>query len=87
MSSLPHRLGITLASFGVFLHAVWVILVAFDWAKPLMDRLYSLHFLVTDKTTLLDFNLSAAVGLLIVVLVVWYAAGYILGMLWNAYEK
>lgn len=78
----PHKIGLVLGTFLALVHAAWSLLVAMDWAKPLMDWVLSLHF-ISLSYSLSAFNLTNAVMLIVFTAVWGYIVGYVFAMIWN----
>lgn len=73
---------------GLFaiLHALWAILVAVGIAKPMMDWIFSLHFM-SFQYAITPFSFGTAIMLVIVTAVIGYVMGLVLGWLWNAAHR
>lgn len=77
-----HQIGM---SFGVLvglLHGFWSVLVFLGLAKPLLDFVYSIHFL-SNPFEVASFSLSNAVILVIFTTAVGYVFGGIFAWIWN----
>ena len=81
------RLGLTLGTLVGGLHAVWSLLVAFGYAKPFMDWVMSLHFVVNPGYQIQPFDLTTAVILVVVTSCVGYAVGYAFATIWNKLHR
>ncbi|MFA5789349.1 MAG: hypothetical protein WC924_05885 [Candidatus Gracilibacteria bacterium] len=77
-----NRAGLILGTFVGGLHLVWSLLVAANWAQPLMDFIFRMHFL-SNPYELSTFNLGMASLLVIITFVVGYVCGLVLSFLWN----
>ena len=69
------------AVFGVW-HLIWVSLVAFGAAKPILDLILKLHFLQFGYT-LAPFALSTAVTLLGLTFAIGAMLGLVFALVWN----
>jgi len=78
----PESVALAAGTFGALVHALWAVLVAVGVAQPLMDWLYSLHFL-DNPHVVAEFELGKAVTLLVVTFVFWYASGWLAALVWN----
>lgn len=81
-----HKTGLVLGSFAAFWHLVWVVLVAFGWAQPLMDFIYRMHSL-TNPNMVAPFDLMRSVWLIIIAFCVGYVAGNVFAFFWNKIQK
>ena len=81
-----HKVGLALGSLLGTWHAVWALLVAVGWAKPLINFFYSLHFM-SNPMMIQDFNFVAAILLVLVASLVGYAFGWAFGYFWNRLQK
>ncbi len=77
-----HKLGVTLGAFAGATHLVWVMLVLFGWAQPLVGFIFRLH-MVSPAHTILAFNWGSALLLVALTSVIGYVVGNVLGMIWN----
>ncbi len=78
--------GLAVGLFFGLAHLAWTILVALNWAKPLMEWILHLHF-VEMPLTFQPFAFGTALVLVAVTFVVGYIAGWVLAALWNALVK
>ncbi|MDE2312530.1 MAG: hypothetical protein KGJ93_05635 [Patescibacteria group bacterium] len=67
-------------------HAAWAIMVALNWAKPLMDWLLHLH-MMTLPYTIGPFHFWTSAWLVLATFVIGYITGWILAGLWNWAQK
>ena len=82
----PHNTGMTLGSFALLVHFVWILMAGAGWTKSFMDWMLSLHMMnLTWKMA--AFSWGAAIMLLIVTFVFGYLFGYIFASLWNYFHK
>lgn len=76
-------------AFGMFFglaHLVWSILVALNWAKPLVDWILGLHFMQLSYS-MAPFSFGTALLLVVVTFVVGYIFGFLIAALWNAFRE
>ena len=73
------------AVFGVW-HLMWVTLVAFGAAKPILDLILKLHFLQFDYA-LSPFVLSTALTLVGLTFALGGVLGLIFALVWNWLSK
>jgi hypothetical protein len=69
------------AVFGVW-HLIWVSLVAFGIAKPILDLILKLHFLQFDYA-LAPFVLTTAMLLVGVTFAIGAVLGLVFALVWN----
>ncbi|HEU4695572.1 MAG TPA: hypothetical protein VFR92_01255 [Sphingomicrobium sp.] len=69
------------AVFGVW-HLMWVSLVAFGVAKPIMDLILKLHFLQFDYS-LAPFAASTAITLVGLTFAIGALLGLVFALIWN----
>lgn len=69
------------AVFGVW-HSMWVSLVAFGVAKPILDLILKLHFLEFDYT-LAPFAASTAITLVGLTFAIGALLGLVFALVWN----
>lgn len=81
-----HKVGLTVGGFAGLVHIVWSVLVAVKLAQPLTDFILRLHFMDMPRTVG-AFEISTAVGLVVVASVVGYAAGFVFSAIWNLVHK
>ncbi len=81
-----HKVGVALGSLLGTVHAVWSLLVALGWAKPVMDFIYGLHFM-DNPFMMRDFTLGNALLLVLVTSLVGYVMGWMFGYFWNRLHK
>ncbi len=82
----PHNTGMSLGSFALLIHCVWILMVGAGWAKGFADWLLSLHMLnITLKMTM--FSWGTAVMLLIVTFIIGYLFGWVFASLWNYFHR
>lgn len=81
-----HKVGMAVACVAGAWHVVWSLLVALDWARPLMDFIHGLHFLKASYT-MSGFNLGTAVALVVVASLIGYIWGWAFAYFWNRLQK
>lgn len=81
-----HKVGLTFGALFGGVHILWVLLVALDWAQPLVDFLSWAH-MVVPVATVGVFDLSAAATLVVVASLVGYAAGCVGASAWNRFHR
>lgn len=74
--------GLILGLFLGGFHLLWSIMVALGWAQPLLNWIYSIHFL-NNPFTVGAFDVVTALILVGFTFVVGYVVGFILTMLWE----
>jgi hypothetical protein len=77
-----HKVGVALGSSLGTLHAVWSLLVAMGWARPVLDFIYGLHFM-NNPMTFQPFSIGTAVLLVLVTSLVGYGFGWMFSYFWN----
>ncbi len=80
------RLGLTLGTFAAFLHLVWVLLVAFNWAQAFSDFVHMMHF-IDHPMTILPFSFGRAILLIIIAFIVGNVIGNLFAFFWNKMSK
>ena len=74
-----------ISSFGMLLgvwHLGWPLLVAFGWARPLIDFVLWMHFIRLDYVVQ-PFSLPIAAVLIVVTTVIGFVIAFLFGLLWN----
>jgi len=77
-----NKLGVVSGSLLGLSHLTWAILVATGLAQWLMDWIFRLHF-IQPPYIVTAFNLSYAIGLIVVTSSLGYMIGWVGGALWN----
>ncbi|MFO1519266.1 MAG: hypothetical protein U1F57_06360 [bacterium] len=67
--------------FGIW-HAAWAALVALGGAQTLLDWIFRLHF-IQPPYTVSTFQLSLALGLVVVTTALGYVLGWLFAAVWN----
>ncbi|MFH1233415.1 MAG: hypothetical protein V1649_02065 [Patescibacteria group bacterium] len=81
-----NKVALVVGSFVGLFHLVWGLLIAFGFAQSLLDFIYSLHSL-NNPFSVMSFDLTRIIGLIIVTFLVGYVFGYIFAMLWNKFHQ
>ena len=82
----PNKTGLVFgALLGIF-HLGWALLVAVGWAQPLMDFIFSLHF-IKPPYVITPFNVGTAAILVLITFASGYATGGVFALLWNKLHK
>lgn len=81
-----HSLGLAFGLFFGLAHLAWSILVAINWAQPLMDWILGLHFMQLSYS-ITPFGFGTALLLVAVTFAVGYVFGFLLAALWNAFRE
>jgi len=77
-----NKLGIVFGALLGLSHLVWAAMVATGVAQWLMDWVFRLHF-IQPPYIVTAFNLSYAVGLIVVTSSLGYLMGWLGAALWN----
>jgi len=77
-----NKVALVLGSFMGLFHLAWGVLIAFNFAQPLLDFIYNLHSL-NNPFAVMPFDLMRTIGLIIVTFLVGYVAGYAFATLWH----
>lgn len=80
------KVGLALGSFAAFLHVIWAILVALNWAEPLLDFVYRMHFL-QNPFTFMPFDLGRSLLLIILAFIIGNIMGNLFSFFWNRVNK
>lgn len=78
----PHKAGLSVGLFVGVVHTVWAILVALGWAKTLMNWSMNWH-MVESSWSVKAFDLTSALTLIIVGVLVGYVLGFAFSTIWN----
>ncbi|MDP2643041.1 MAG: hypothetical protein Q8P62_04325 [Candidatus Peregrinibacteria bacterium] len=76
------RTGLALGGFVAFCHAIWAIMVAANYAKPMMDFIFKLH-MVPNPHVVGQFDLLTALSLVGLTAVVGFVAGFVFAFFYN----
>lgn len=86
MTLNKHKTGLSLGIFVGTLHFLWSILVALGFAQTLATWSMNWH-MVSSQFTVLPFNLTSALTLVVVSALGGYAIGYLFATIWNKVHK
>ena len=78
--------GLVLGSFAALWHLVWVILIALNWAQPLMDFVYKMHSL-NNPLVVMQFDLMRSIGLIVIAFIMGNIVGNVFAIVWNKVHK
>jgi len=78
----PVKTGLAVGKLVGGLHVVWSILVALGWAQPLVNFSQWAH-MISTPVVVKDFDLSAAVTVVIVAALIGCVIGYVFAKIWN----
>ncbi len=81
-----NRTGLAFGFFAGFLHIIWSVLVYLGLAKIILNFFLVIHF-VSVPFTVLDFNLTRAVILIIAISASGYIFGWIFAFFWNFFHR
>jgi uncharacterized membrane protein YqaE (UPF0057 family) len=76
----PHLVGLALGAFFGLIHALWSVVVALGWAKPLIDWILGMHF-IEMEFQIADFVFWKALILVVLTAVVGYVVGLVFAMI------
>jgi hypothetical protein len=80
------KLGLTLGIFFGAAHLLWAICILIGIAKPFMDWMLAMHFMVLPWTVL-TFNVLHALILVVVTFVCGFIYGWLIGWVWSWFGK
>ena len=78
----PVKTGLALGVFAGGVHVLWLALILFGWAKPLIDFILWAHLLFFPYA-IKPFDPIAAATLIVVTTIVGFVVGNILARLFN----
>ena len=81
-----NKVGLTCGLFYVLCHIGWVLMVAVGIAKPLLDWILALHFIVMDYS-INAFQVMPAVLLVVIAFASGYVMGWLFAALWNVFNR
>lgn len=81
-----HHTGVVTGAFFAAFHFAWALLVAVNWAQPLLDFVYWLHF-IRPVFVVEPFNVVRALILLVTTALVGYVLGAAFAFLWNRLHR
>ena len=82
----PFTAGLCVAAFLTAWHAAWALLVALNWAQPLMDLVFRLHF-ISPPFRVGAFDAPTAGLLLLLVSTIGFLIGAGLALIWNGLAR
>lgn len=77
-----NKVALVFGSFAALAHIVWSLFVALNWAQPISDFLFRLHF-IEPYRMILPFNFGKAAALVVIAFFVGYIAGWVFSTIWN----
>ena len=77
-----HKVGLVFGTIFGGLHLIWTLLVAIDWAQPLVD-FFSWAHMVMPVHAVESFDFTAAATLVILATCVGYIIGSVGARTWN----
>jgi thiamine transporter ThiT len=77
-----HKTGLTFGFLISSFHLVWGMLVALGIAQMLLNFILNLH-MISMAVTVTPFDVSKAVGLIVVTFIVGYIFGWLMAFFWN----
>lgn len=77
-----YAVGLTFGLLLGSMHLGWAVLVSLGYAQGFLDWIYGLHFL-DNPFTVMEFEVTKAVMLVVVTSLVGYAVGYAGAWVWN----
>lgn len=81
----PLKAGLTLGvTLGTF-HLMWALLVASDWAQPVVDFIFWLHF-IKPVYTVAPFEPSIAFLLVVVTAITGFIGAFVFSLIWKALQ-
>ena len=81
-----NKTGLALSALMGGWHLLWSVLVALQWAQPVIDFVFWIHF-IKPIYVIEDFNAGRAAILVAVTAAFGYAVGYCFALLWNRFHK
>lgn len=80
------KVGLALGGFVSFLHVIWSILVATNYAKPLTDFIFKVH-MMQSPLIINEFDWRLSVSLIIITAIVGFVVGFIFACFYNWANK
>ena len=77
-----HKVGLVVGGTLAIWHAIWSLMVLAGVAKPFLDWILGLHFMVFQYNVN-PFDLLTAITLIVTTGIIGYIMGYLIGWLWN----
>ncbi len=81
-----NKTGLAVGMFFGVAHLGWAVLVALNWAKPLMDWVLGLHF-INLQYLMNPFVWGKALWLVVITTICGYVLGWIFAACWNTFRK
>ena len=82
-----NKTGMVLGKFMFLAHLAWSVVVLLGWGQFYLDKIFHLHYL-NNPFTVANFTWAKMGGLLVVVFIAGYIAGWVFAYLWNwVHEK
>lgn len=78
----PVKVGISLGFFLGGAHLLWSLFVALGIAQPLLGFIFRLH-MIQPAYVVAPFDMSLAIGLVLITFVIGCIAGFLFALLWN----
>jgi len=78
----PKKVGLAVGKLVGGVHLVWSILVALGWAQWLVNFSMWAH-MVSVPVVVEQFDLTAAVTVILVATAIGYVLGYVFAKIWN----
>jgi len=82
----PSKLALTLGIFFAVVHAVWAIIVGLGYGEKFMNWILGLHFVGTPML-IGGFSIGRALVLIVVTFVIGYILGWLFAAIWNKVDK
>ena len=78
----PKKVGLAVGKLVGGVHLVWSILVLLGWAQALVNFSLWAH-MVNAPVVVNEFDLTAAITVILVATAIGYVLGYIFAKIWN----
>ncbi len=82
----PAKTGLAVGKTVGGLHLVWSIFVALGWAQTLVNFSLWAH-MVSAPVVIKEFDISAAITLIVVTSIIGCIVGYVFALLWNRMHR
>lgn len=80
------KTGLSLGLFTGSMHLLWILLILFGAAQPLLDFVYKMHFL-NNPFTVQTLTFGLALTLIVITSAVGALAGWFFAVLWNYFHE